>query len=63
MPSAEIIYSLILFLKFKCYGLRRESQKETSPLAHFVRNSLPHKSFHFCSPMLEEWCQLNDAKR
>ena len=28
------------------------SQKETSPLAHFVRNSLPHKSFRFCSPML-----------
>ena len=28
------------------------SQKETSPLAHFVRNSLPHKSFPFCSPML-----------
>ena len=27
------------------------SQKETSPLAHFVRNSLPHKSFRFCSPM------------
>ena len=29
-----------------------KSQKETSPLAHFVRNSLPHKSFRFCSPML-----------
>ena len=29
------------------------SQKETSPLAHFVHNSLPHKSFSFCSPMLE----------
>ena len=28
-----------------------KSQKETSPLAHFVRNSLPHKSFRFCSPM------------
>ena len=27
------------------------SKKETSPLAHFVRNSLPHKSFRFCSPM------------
>ena len=33
-----------------------KSQKETSPLAHFVRNSLPHKSFRFCSPMLE-WNQ------
>ena len=33
------------------------SQKETSPLAHFVRNSLPHKSFRFCSPMLG-WFQL-----
>ena len=31
------------------------SQKETSPLAHFVRNSLPHKSFRFCSPMLERY--------
>ena len=29
-----------------------KSQKETSPLAHFVRNSLPHKSHRFCSPML-----------
>ena len=28
-----------------------KSQKETSPLAHFVRNSRPHKSFRFCSPM------------
>ena len=28
-----------------------KSQKETSPLAHFVCNSLPHKSFRFCSPM------------
>ena len=27
------------------------SQKETSPLAHFVCNSLPHKSHRFCSPM------------
>ena len=27
------------------------TQKETSPLAHFVRNSLPHKSHRFCSPM------------
>ena len=25
------------------------TQKETSPLAHFVRNSLPHKSHRFCS--------------
>ena len=32
-----------------------KSQKETSPLAHFVRNSLPHKSFHFCSPMQNKW--------
>ena len=31
------------------------SQKETSPLAHFVRNSLPHKSFRFCSPMQNKW--------
>ena len=31
------------------------SQKETSPLAHFVRNSLPHKSFRFCSPMQKTW--------
>ena len=31
--------------------LKPTSQKETSPLAHFVRNSLPHKSFRFCSPM------------
>ena len=30
------------------------SQKETSPLAHFVRNSLPHKSFRFCSPMRKQ---------
>ena len=30
-------------------------QKETSPLAHFVHNSLPHKSFRFCSPMLNRW--------
>ena len=28
-----------------------KSQKQTSPLAHFVHNSLPHKSFRFCSPM------------
>ena len=28
------------------------TQKETSPLAHSVRNSLPHKSHRFCSPML-----------
>ena len=34
-----------------------KSQKETSPLAHFVRNSLPHKSFRFCSPMLNIWNQ------
>ena len=27
------------------------TQKETSPLAHSVRNSLPHKSHRFCSPM------------
>ena len=33
------------------------SQKETSPLAHFVRNSLPHKSFRFCSPMRNIWNQ------
>ena len=33
------------------------SQKETSPLAHLVRNSLPHKSFHFCSPMRNIWNQ------
>ena len=33
------------------------SQKETSPLAHFVRNSLPHKSFRFCSPMQNIWNQ------
>ena len=32
-----------------------KSQKETSPLAHFVRNSLPHKSFCFCSPMRNRW--------
>ena len=32
-----------------------KSQKETSPLAHFARNSLPHKSFRFCSPMLNKW--------
>ena len=31
------------------------SQKETSPLAHFVRNSLRHKSFRFCSPMQNRW--------
>ena len=31
------------------------AQKETSPLAHSVRNSLPHKSFRFCSPMLNRW--------
>ena len=31
------------------------SQKETSPLAHFVRNSLPHKSLRFCSPMQNIW--------
>ena len=36
------------------------SQKETSPLAHFVRNSLPHKSFRFCSPMLEKPIPLDD---
>ena len=34
------------------------SQKETSPLAHFVRNSLPHKSFRFCSPMLTDWIEM-----
>ena len=34
-----------------------KSQKETSPLAHFVRNSLPHKSFRFCSPMRNIWNQ------
>ena len=33
------------------------SQKETSPLAHFVCNSLPHKSFRFCSPMRNIWNQ------
>ena len=27
------------------------TQKGTSPLAHYVRNSLPHKSHRFCSPM------------
>ena len=32
-----------------------KSQKETSPLAHFARNSLPHKSFRFCSPMPNRW--------
>ena len=31
------------------------TQKETSPLAHSVRNSLPHKSFRFCSPMQNKW--------
>ena len=31
------------------------SQKETSPLAHSVRNSLPHKSLRFCSPMRKRW--------
>ena len=31
------------------------TQKETSPLAHSIRNSLPHKSHHFCSPMLNNW--------
>ena len=36
------------------------SQKETSPLAHFIRNSLPHKSFRFCSPMLEIWKSLSE---
>ena len=37
-----------------CDDIKRKpaSQKETSPLAHFVRNSLPHKSFRFCSLML-----------
>ena len=34
------------------------SQKETSPFAHFVRNSLPHKSLRFCSPMRNVWNQL-----
>ena len=27
------------------------AQKETSPLARCARNSLPHKSHRFCSPM------------
>ena len=31
------------------------TQKETSPLAHSVRNSLPHKSHRFCSPMRKRW--------
>ena len=38
------------------------TQKETSPLAHFVRNSLPHKSYRFCSAMRNNgaiyWSQL-----
>ena len=33
------------------------TQKETSPLAHYVRNSLPHKSHRFCSPMRKNWSQ------
>ena len=40
------------FRKLKTMHWKPASQKETSPLAHFVRNSLPHKSFRFCSPML-----------
>ena len=31
------------------------SQKETSPLDCCAINSLPHKSFRFCSPMRNEW--------
>ena len=37
------------------------TQKETSLLAHYVRNSLPHKSSRFCSPMrnngARNWCR------
>ena len=34
------------------------TQKETSPLAHSVRNSLPHKSHRFCSPMRKKWSHI-----
>ena len=37
------------------------SQKETSPLAHSVRNSLPHKSHRFCSPMRKKWSQYKET--
>ena len=37
------------------------TQKETSPLAHYVRNSLPHKSHRFCSPMRKKWSHQNGA--
>ena len=44
------------------YWSHSNTQKETSPLAHSVRNSLPHKSHRFCSPMRNNgaiyWSQL-----
>ena len=39
------------------------SQKETSPLAHYVRNSLPHKSHRFCSPMRKNWSQQLETSK
>ena len=44
----------LLFPNAKQWGLKlvpSYTQKETSPLAHSVCNSLPHKSHRFCSPM------------
>ena len=32
-------------------------QKETSPLDCYAINSLPHKSFCFCSPIRNIWSQ------
>ena len=34
------------------------SQKEASPLSRFARNSLPHKSHRFCSPMRKKWSHI-----